>query len=53
MRDRGVSEQSAIAMIDAQIPIDEKKKAAKWVIDNDGDLDDLRLQIDRFLQHAL
>ncbi|MDR2152249.1 MAG: dephospho-CoA kinase [Helicobacteraceae bacterium] len=52
MRDRGVSEQSAIAMIDAQIPIDEKKKAAKWVIDNDGDLDDLRLQIDRFLQNA-
>ncbi|MDR0664425.1 MAG: dephospho-CoA kinase [Helicobacteraceae bacterium] len=48
--ERKIGELDALAMIDAQIPIDEKKKNAKWIIDNDGDLDRLRDQIDRFIE---
>jgi dephospho-CoA kinase len=52
-RDRGLSEADAAARINAQIPIDEKRAPSKWIIDNDGSLDDLRAQIDRFVAEII
>ncbi len=41
MRDRGLNETDARAMIDAQWPSDRKRAGATWVIDNDGSRDQL------------
>jgi dephospho-CoA kinase len=47
--DRNLSEADATARLNAQIPIDEKRALAAWVIDNDGDFNDLSERIDRFI----
>ena len=46
VRDRGLSPAEATAMIDAQLPADEKRTRSDYVIDNDGTLDRLRIRVD-------
>ncbi|MDR1451197.1 MAG: dephospho-CoA kinase [Helicobacteraceae bacterium] len=50
IRDRKMSEADANARVGAQIPIDDKQKAATWIIRNDKDFDNLREQIERFVK---
>ena len=45
MRDRGLSEADAQAMIDAQWPSDRKRSGATWVIDNDGSREQLAVRV--------
>lgn len=42
----GLQPAQAQVRIDSQMPLDEKKRRATWVIDNDGDLNALRRQIE-------
>lgn len=47
LRERnGLDEAAAQQRLDAQIPIDEKRRRATWVIDNSGDLDATERQVD-------
>jgi dephospho-CoA kinase len=46
VRDRGLSRDEALAMIDAQMPTEEKRARADYVIDNDSTLDALRTRVD-------
>ncbi len=41
-----LSEEDALARIDAQIPVVEKKEKADYVIDNSGDIEDTLQQVD-------
>lgn len=43
----GISEDDAGRRLSAQLPLDEKKRRANWVIDNSGTLDQTRQQVDR------
>jgi dephospho-CoA kinase len=43
----GMEEGAARAWIAAQLPVDEKAKVATAVVDNDGDLDSLRAEVER------
>lgn len=45
MRDRGLSEADAQAMIDAQWPSERKRAGATWVIDNDGSREQLAVRV--------
>lgn len=45
-KDRGLSPNDALEMINAQLPADEKRARADYVIDNDGTLDELRERFD-------
>ena len=45
MRDRGLSEADARAMIDAQWPSERKRAGATWVIDNDGSREQLAVRV--------
>ena len=42
----GLSREEALARIAAQLPLEEKAKAATWVIDNSGSLAETRRQVD-------
>lgn len=44
---RGMSEEQARARIAAQMPIEEKRRLATHVIENAGDLDELRRRVER------
>ncbi len=44
---RGLPAERASGLIDAQLPLDEKKEVADVVVDNRGDLEDLGREIDR------
>ena len=47
LRERnGLDEAAAQQRLDAQLPIDEKRRRATWVIDNSGDLDATERQVD-------
>ncbi len=46
MRDRGLSEADAQAMIDAQWPSDRKRAGATWIVDNTGSRDALAAQVE-------
>ncbi len=47
LRERnGLDETAARQRLDAQLPIDEKRRRATWVIDNSGDLDETERQVD-------
>jgi dephospho-CoA kinase len=47
LRERnGLDEATAQQRLDAQLPIDEKRRRATWVIDNSGDLDATERQVD-------
>jgi dephospho-CoA kinase len=50
---RGLSEDRAGAMIASQMPIEEKRKLAAHVIDNSGDREATRQQVDRIWSEAL
>lgn len=45
LRDRGLSEADAQAMIDAQWPSERKRAGATWVIDNDGSREQLAVRV--------
>jgi len=44
-RDRGLSDLEAEAMIAAQMPAEEKRARADWIIENDGSFDSLEQQV--------
>ncbi|HET7421458.1 MAG TPA: dephospho-CoA kinase [Candidatus Dormibacteraeota bacterium] len=46
VEERGISRARAQAMLAAQMPIDDKKPLADFVIDNDGSLDETRRQVE-------
>lgn len=48
MKRDGLSEQEAMSRIQAQLPIEEKKGKADYVIDNSGSLEQTRKQVDAF-----
>jgi len=43
----GMSKEDAILRLQAQMPIDEKRKHATHVVDNDGGMEDTRAQVER------
>jgi dephospho-CoA kinase len=47
MRQRGMSEASIRARIDAQVPLEDKAAAADFIVDNEGTLDELESQVER------
>jgi dephospho-CoA kinase len=47
MRQRGMSEASIRARIDAQAPLEDKAAAADFIVDNEGSLDELESQVER------
>ena len=47
MRQRGMSEASIRARIDAQAPFEDKAAVADFIVDNEGTLDDLESQVER------
>jgi dephospho-CoA kinase len=47
MRQRGMSEPSIRARIDAQAPLEDKAAAADFIVDNEGTLDELESQVER------
>lgn len=47
MRQRGMSEPSIRARIDAQAPLEDKAAAADFLVDNEGSLDELQSQVER------
>jgi len=49
----GLSEEAARQRIAAQLPIDEKRERANWVIDNSGTLDATSDQVDQWWQNAV
>ncbi|MFL5321700.1 MAG: dephospho-CoA kinase [Myxococcaceae bacterium] len=46
MARNGFTREQAEARIESQLPLEEKRKHATWVIDNSGDLDGLRAQVE-------
>ena len=47
MHQRGMSEPSIRARIDAQAPLEDKAAVAEFLVDNEGTLDELESQVDR------
>jgi dephospho-CoA kinase len=47
MRQRGMSEASIRARIDAQAPLEDKAAVADFIVDNEGALDELESQVER------
>ena len=48
-RDR-LESQAIQARISSQIPLEEKKKLANYIIDNSGDLENLQKEVEKYLQ---
>jgi len=53
MKREGYSEEEALARINAQIDIEEKRKNATYVIDNSGDLNQLQYETERIREKIL
>ncbi len=54
LRERnGLDTQSARRRLSAQLPIDEKRDRATWIIDNSGDPDATRRAVDRWWEQAV
>lgn len=49
----GLGPQAARQRVDAQMPIDEKRARATWVIDNGGSLDDTQAQVGAWWDHVV
>ena len=49
----GLSEQAARARLAAQLPLDEKRRRATWVIDNSGSLDATRRQVEHLWEELV
>lgn len=47
MARNGYSPEEAQARIDAQLPLEEKKKVATWIIDNAGTVEETRRQVEQ------
>lgn len=47
MRRNGLTGAEADARLQAQLPLDDKRPFATWLIDNSGTLDETRAQVDR------
>jgi dephospho-CoA kinase len=47
MRQRGMSEPSIRARIDAQAPLEDKAAVADYLVDNEGSLDELESQVEQ------
>lgn len=45
----GFTKEESLRRINSQIPIDEKKKLATWVIDNSQDLPHLQAEVEKFV----
>ena len=45
------SENDALNIINSQMPLDEKKKRSDFVIENDGNIEELKEKIDKFLEY--
>jgi dephospho-CoA kinase len=46
----GMSPEDASSRLDAQMPIEEKRARADYLVDNSGDLESTREQVDRILE---
>ena len=44
------SKEEALSIINSQMPLDEKKKRSDYVIENDGNIQDLEKKVDGFLK---
>ena len=44
------SKEEALSIINSQMPLDEKKKISDYVIENDGNIQDLEKKVDDFLK---
>jgi len=54
LRERnGLDEVAALQRLAAQLPIDEKRDRATWVIDNSGNLDATSQAVDRWWETAV
>lgn len=49
MKRNGYSKEESIKRINSQMPIEEKKKRATWVIDNSKDLKHLQKECEEFV----
>ena len=47
MKRNGLSEREAKERLKAQIPIEEKRRYADFIVDNSGDVENTRRQVDR------
>ena len=45
------SENDALNIINSQLPLDEKKKRSDFVIENDGNIEELKEKIDKVLEY--
>ena len=45
------SEIDALNIINSQLSLDEKKKRSDFVIENDGNIEELKEKIDKFLEY--
>jgi len=50
MKRNGYSKEDSLKRIASQLPIDEKKEKATWVIDNSKDLKHLQNEVEKFVQ---
>lgn len=50
MKRNGYSEEESRRRIASQLPIEEKKKRATWVIDNSKDLKHLQNEVELFVE---
>ena len=50
MKRNGYSQEDSLRRINSQMPIDEKKKRATWVIDNSKDLKHLQQECEEFVE---
>ncbi len=51
MKRNGYSKEESLKRIASQLPIEEKKKRATWVIDNSKDLKHLQNEVERFVEN--
>jgi len=52
LRARGISEEEARRREAAQLPEEEKRRRADWLIENTGDLTELKEQVLRWLKEV-
>ncbi len=50
MKRNGYSKEESLQRISSQLPIDEKKKRATWIIDNSQDLKHLQNEVELFVE---
>jgi len=50
MKRNGYPEEESLKRISSQMPIDEKKKRATWIIDNSKNLKHLQQEVEDFVE---